>query len=184
MSPSVNSPAPTASRDGRDDVTQNSQNSQNSQNGESEYPEQLHAGAVGLGPEYGRGVARKQTTGDKLSGYKDELKGKVLRKPDVAQHGHDLRTGELKRREQAQDDDGVRPSPLRPTRAFAYTHAPIAGSGAGPPEEQQQPADCAAAQRRGHRAPDGARAVRAGIERRARGRATSTPGEHAYKNIG
>ncbi|KAH9925832.1 uncharacterized protein B0H18DRAFT_841917, partial [Fomitopsis serialis] len=70
------------------------------------YPEQLHAGAVGLGPEYGRGV----TTGDKLAGYKDELKGKVLRKPDVAQHGHDLRTGELKRREQAQDDDGVRPN--------------------------------------------------------------------------
>lgn len=32
------------------------------------------------------------------------MKGKILRKPDVAQHGHDLRTGELKRREDAAND--------------------------------------------------------------------------------
>lgn len=45
MSPSVNSPAPTASRGDTD-----------AQNGQDGYPEQKHAGAVGLGPEYGRGV--------------------------------------------------------------------------------------------------------------------------------
>ena len=40
-----------------------------------------------------------QGTGDKLKGYEEELKGKILRKPDVVQHGHDLRTGELKRKQ-------------------------------------------------------------------------------------
>ena len=40
-----------------------------------------------------------QGTGDKLKGYEEELKGKILRKPDIAQHGHDLRTGELKRKQ-------------------------------------------------------------------------------------
>ncbi|EIW75715.1 hypothetical protein CONPUDRAFT_65499, partial [Coniophora puteana RWD-64-598 SS2] len=41
--------------------------------------------------------------GDKMTGLQEEIKGKVLRKPDVAQHGHDLRTGELKRRQREQD---------------------------------------------------------------------------------
>ncbi|KAI0729200.1 hypothetical protein C8Q72DRAFT_778626 [Fomitopsis betulina] len=93
MSPSANSQAPTASRDDTD-----------AENGSDGYPEQRHAGAVGLGPEFGRGV----TTGDKIEGYKEELKGKILRKPDVVQHGHDLRTGELKRREDA-ENNVVRP---------------------------------------------------------------------------
>lgn len=45
MSPSANSQAPTASRDDTD-----------AENGSDGYPEQRHAGAVGLGPEFGRGV--------------------------------------------------------------------------------------------------------------------------------
>lgn len=31
---------------------------------------------------------------------KEEIKGKVLRKPDVVEHGHQLRSGELKRQEE------------------------------------------------------------------------------------
>lgn len=42
MSPSVNSPAPAAS----------------GAQGNDTYPEQRHAGAAGLGPEYGKGVVR------------------------------------------------------------------------------------------------------------------------------
>lgn len=38
--------------------------------------------------------------GDKLGGLTEEMKGKVLKKPEVAQHGHDRRTGELKKQEE------------------------------------------------------------------------------------
>ena len=85
----------------------------------SEYPPQRHAGAVGYGPEYGKGAVclsvffgptstneYQQSTGDKLEGLKEELKGKIMHEPDLVQHGHDLRTGELKRK--AFEDDNVR----------------------------------------------------------------------------
>ncbi|KAI9063625.1 hypothetical protein FKP32DRAFT_686550 [Trametes sanguinea] len=64
------------------------------------YPEQKHAGAVGYGPEYGKGA----TTGDKLTGLKEEVKGKILRKPDVVEHGRELRTGEIKKKEQENEN--------------------------------------------------------------------------------
>ncbi|KAI0782732.1 hypothetical protein C8Q75DRAFT_786618 [Abortiporus biennis] len=67
----------------------------------SEYPEQRHAGAVGLGPEYGKGASGS----DKITGWKEEIEGKVLRNPAKLQHGKDLRTGELKKREQAEEDE-------------------------------------------------------------------------------
>ncbi|KAK1229125.1 hypothetical protein PQX77_007830 [Marasmius sp. AFHP31] len=63
------------------------------------YPPQRHAGAVGYGPNYHQGP----TFTDKLGGMKEEVKGKVFRKPEVAQHGKDRRTGELKRKEQEED---------------------------------------------------------------------------------
>ncbi|KAI0715018.1 hypothetical protein C8Q76DRAFT_444332 [Earliella scabrosa] len=69
--------------------------------GNDSYPPQRHAGAVGLGPEYAKGA----TTEDKLAGYKEELKGTILHKPDLVQHGHDLRTGDLKRKQEATDDN-------------------------------------------------------------------------------
>ena len=37
---------------------------------------------------------------DKLTGLKEEVKGKVTRKPDLVQHGKELRTGELKRKQE------------------------------------------------------------------------------------
>ncbi|KAI1793199.1 hypothetical protein LXA43DRAFT_1003367 [Ganoderma leucocontextum] len=62
------------------------------------YPPQLHAGAVGYGPEYGKGAG----TSDKLQGLQQELKGKILRKPELVQHGRELRSGGKKM--ETQDD--------------------------------------------------------------------------------
>ncbi|RPD65104.1 hypothetical protein L226DRAFT_556117 [Lentinus tigrinus ALCF2SS1-7] len=66
----------------------------------SEYPEQKHAGAVGFGPEYGKGAS----TGDKFAGMKEEVKGKILHKPDLVEHGRELRSGVVKKK-QMEDDD-------------------------------------------------------------------------------
>jgi len=100
---SVNSPAPTA----------NSPNPTGAQGGE--YPEQRHAGAVGYGPEYARGV----TTGDKLEGFKEEAKGKILRKPDLVQHGKELRTGELKKKKEEEDQSPFQTADADDNRAGA-----------------------------------------------------------------
>ncbi|KAM0789578.1 hypothetical protein ACM66B_000387 [Microbotryomycetes sp. NB124-2] len=64
------------------------------------YPEQAHAGKLGLGPNY----RKHPTTGDKLSGTMEEIKGKITRNPETVQHGHDLKTGELFEKEAAKDD--------------------------------------------------------------------------------
>ena len=45
-----------------------------------------------------------QTTFDKIQGLKEELAGKVTRNPDKAQHGKEMRTGELKRKQHEEDD--------------------------------------------------------------------------------
>jgi len=76
---------------------------------EDELPPQRHAGAVGLGPQYGTGTGFV----DKIGGLQEELKGKMLKKPDVAQHGHDRRTGELKKKEKEMDDQT---NPLDPAQ--------------------------------------------------------------------
>jgi hypothetical protein len=44
-----------------------------------------------------------KTVGDKISGFKEELMGKIERKPDLVEHGRDMRTGELQRKEQEAD---------------------------------------------------------------------------------
>ncbi|KZP18489.1 hypothetical protein FIBSPDRAFT_707528, partial [Athelia psychrophila] len=66
-----------------------------------ELPEQRHAGAVGYGPNYQRGVG----TGEKIAGTIEEIKGKILKKPDVAEHGHLRKTGELGKQAEAQEPD-------------------------------------------------------------------------------
>ncbi|KAJ7604654.1 hypothetical protein FB45DRAFT_955572 [Roridomyces roridus] len=68
--------------------------------GDSTYPEQKHAGKVGLGPNYHRGAA----LGDKMAGFKESVKGKITHNPDLAAKGHDRMTGELQRKEQEGDD--------------------------------------------------------------------------------
>ncbi|KDR78954.1 hypothetical protein GALMADRAFT_64291 [Galerina marginata CBS 339.88] len=63
-------------------------------NGGSDYPEQLHAGKVGYGPNYRAGPSLE----DKIQGLKEELKGKVTHKPDLVQHGREVMSGEEKRK--------------------------------------------------------------------------------------
>ncbi|CCM01770.1 uncharacterized protein FIBRA_03837 [Fibroporia radiculosa] len=142
----------------------------------SEYPEQKHAGAVGLGPEYGRGA----TTGDKLQGFQEQIKGKILRKPDVAQHGKDLRTGELKRRQQQEDDDNLfeksqqekeqnerdSTSPAPESDDNKSTAQPPRVSDSSHPTERGQYEQAASV------APEGSERA-----------ANEQPGEHAYHNI-
>ena len=80
----------------------------------TEYPPQLHAGAVGLGPEFAKGAVRThrslsptklinympvQTTSEKIDGLKEEIKGKIKHDPELVEHGRDRRTGALKRKE-------------------------------------------------------------------------------------
>ncbi|KZT02866.1 uncharacterized protein LAESUDRAFT_729859 [Laetiporus sulphureus 93-53] len=91
MAPTTGSLEPTASNDAQSSVTGVAGN---------DYPEQRHAGAVGLGPEYGRGV----TTEDKIVGFKEEVKGKILHKPDVAERGRMMRTGELKKKHEEEEN--------------------------------------------------------------------------------
>ncbi|KAF9269852.1 hypothetical protein L218DRAFT_293602 [Marasmius fiardii PR-910] len=63
------------------------------------YPPQHHAGAVGYGPNYHLGP----TFSDKMTGLKEEVKGKITRHPDLVKQGHDRRTGEQQRREREED---------------------------------------------------------------------------------
>ncbi|KAL1703463.1 hypothetical protein EV121DRAFT_260834, partial [Schizophyllum commune] len=88
------------------------------------YPEQKHAGAVGYGPAYHDGPVRTvhalallckslttaQTTGDKLTGLKEQVKGKVTGNHELARKGVERRTGELQKREQEADEQ-VRSGP-------------------------------------------------------------------------
>jgi hypothetical protein len=83
--------------------------------GGQSYPPQLHAGAVGYGPNYKRGPVcfrvatdeskerktdqRVQGIGDKFDGLKEEIKGKVTHKPELVQHGREMRTGALQEKE-------------------------------------------------------------------------------------
>ncbi|KZS87405.1 hypothetical protein SISNIDRAFT_419586 [Sistotremastrum niveocremeum HHB9708] len=66
------------------------------------YPPQLHAGKVGYGPNYAT-----QNGGDfssKITGLKEEVKGKILRKPELVETGHARRTGELAKKKQSEED--------------------------------------------------------------------------------
>jgi len=69
---------------------------------EGGYPPQIHAGAVGLGPDYG--AQQRATAGDKIQGYKEEIAGKITRNHDKVQHGKEMRTGELKKKQHEHDD--------------------------------------------------------------------------------
>ncbi|KAJ7182733.1 hypothetical protein C8R43DRAFT_967931 [Mycena crocata] len=62
---------------------------------DSNYPEQKHAGKVGYGPNYNQGAG----IAEKITGLKEELKGKVTKNPELVAKGHDRVTGELKHKE-------------------------------------------------------------------------------------
>ncbi|KAF8347536.1 hypothetical protein F5887DRAFT_1072535 [Amanita rubescens] len=54
------------------------------------YPEQLHAGKVGLGPNYPTGP----DLSEKMVGLYEEAKGKLFNKPELVAQGRGRRTGE------------------------------------------------------------------------------------------
>ncbi|EIN04657.1 hypothetical protein PUNSTDRAFT_122712 [Punctularia strigosozonata HHB-11173 SS5] len=91
------------------------------------YPEQKHAGAVGYGPEYHKGA----TFGDKMEGMKEELKGKVTKNPDRAQHGREMRTGVLKEKHEEDDVD-----PFASAQDQQQPSTPASGAG-GDSEHQR-----------------------------------------------
>ncbi|KAJ6466848.1 hypothetical protein C8R45DRAFT_1079379 [Mycena sanguinolenta] len=66
---------------------------------ESTYPEQKHAGAVGYGPNYHQGAGFS----DKITGLKEQVKGKVTHNPALVETGHNRMTGELKQKELEED---------------------------------------------------------------------------------
>ncbi|KAG2126937.1 hypothetical protein DEU56DRAFT_534996 [Suillus clintonianus] len=68
---------------------------------DSQLPPQRHAGALGLGPAYGQGAG----LGEKLGGLQEEIKGKIMKKPELVEHGRERRTGILKKKEQEQNDE-------------------------------------------------------------------------------
>ncbi|KAG8761416.1 hypothetical protein FRC14_003829 [Serendipita sp. 396] len=65
------------------------------------YPPQLHAGKVGLGPHYAE--QNQATFTDETRGIKEIIKGKLKRDHDLEQQGHDRFTGDLKRRERQKE---------------------------------------------------------------------------------
>ncbi|KAA1472627.1 hypothetical protein DENSPDRAFT_838955 [Dentipellis sp. KUC8613] len=72
----------------------------------SAYPPQRHAGKVGYGPHYGESGAG---VGDKITGLKEQALGKVKKNPELVEHGRELRSGQLKRKEQAEQDAANNP---------------------------------------------------------------------------
>ncbi|SCV69977.1 BQ2448_1371 [Microbotryum intermedium] len=66
----------------------------------TEYPEQKHAGKVGLGPNY----KVHPTTSDKIEGQKDILIGKITGNEEKVQEGVDKKTGDKWEKEKAKDD--------------------------------------------------------------------------------
>lgn len=71
-----------------------------------EYPEQKHAGKVGYGPAYAEthGVVGM---GERFEGLKQEIKGKILRKPELVQQGRDKMSGEAKRKQQEEESKPI-----------------------------------------------------------------------------
>jgi hypothetical protein len=59
-----------------------------------QYPEQKHAGKVGYGPNYHQDAS----LGEKATGFKEEVLGKVKHDEGMIAHGHELRTGALKKK--------------------------------------------------------------------------------------
>ncbi|KAJ3738732.1 hypothetical protein DFH05DRAFT_1516698 [Lentinula detonsa] len=82
-----------------------SNNNESAPSTEEDYPEQRHAGAVGYGPNYRQGA----TLSDKISGLKEELKGKVTKNPELVEHGKEKKTGDLKRKELEEDMNNMDP---------------------------------------------------------------------------
>ncbi|KIP04079.1 hypothetical protein PHLGIDRAFT_20076 [Phlebiopsis gigantea 11061_1 CR5-6] len=107
---SIDSSSPDARNTTSPPVQQNNGTEEHQENSvapEDGYPEQRHAGAVGYGPEFGQ--QNRPTASEKIQGMKEEIAGKVTRNAGKVEHGKQMRTGELKRKQKQNDDN---PNPL------------------------------------------------------------------------
>ncbi|KAJ7267401.1 hypothetical protein C8J57DRAFT_1469628 [Mycena rebaudengoi] len=101
-----------------------------------DYPEQKHAGKVGLGPNF----SDKPGLSDKIVGLKEQVIGKLTKNPELATHGHDLKTGELKKKERDADaasdpfsnPDEKKGSETSMPPQSATTHSTSTTEGSGP----------------------------------------------------
>ncbi|KAF9048559.1 hypothetical protein BJ165DRAFT_1526003 [Panaeolus papilionaceus] len=83
-------------------------------------PPQLHAGKVGYGPNYRAGP----TLEEKVAGLKEELLGKVTHNKERVHHGHEIRTGEEKRKKMTGEDE---PNPFSGAEEDHSLQSPAAG---------------------------------------------------------
>ncbi|CUA73298.1 hypothetical protein RSOLAG22IIIB_05246 [Rhizoctonia solani] len=69
-----------------------------------QYPPQIHAGKVGYGPHYAEVHGKDSGLGAKVTGLKEQLKGKITRNHELEQQGKDRKSGQLAAKQQAEDD--------------------------------------------------------------------------------
>ncbi|CAE6488294.1 unnamed protein product [Rhizoctonia solani] len=69
-----------------------------------QYPPQIHAGKVGYGPHYAEVHGKDTGLGAKMTGLKEQIKGKITRNHELEQKGKERKTGELAAKQQADDD--------------------------------------------------------------------------------
>jgi len=94
-------PDPKGSQNGTDSITPEDEVSPE-QAEKLGLPEQKHAGKVGYGPEFAN--KDRATMGDKFTGLKEEIMGKVKKNPELVQKGHERRAGELKKKEREEKE--------------------------------------------------------------------------------
>ncbi|KAJ3925414.1 MAG: hypothetical protein NXY57DRAFT_967871 [Lentinula lateritia] len=102
VSGDANPPSPTTTPN---TTTTSTTANSSSSSSPSSYPSQHHAGAVGYGPNYRQGASLT----DKLTGLKEELKGKVTKNPGLVEHGREMKSGELKKKEEEEDMNNLDP---------------------------------------------------------------------------
>ncbi|KAF9479820.1 hypothetical protein BDN70DRAFT_664111 [Pholiota conissans] len=89
----------------------------------TDYPVQQHAGKVGYGPNYNADAGIV----DKVEGLTEEIVGKVTHNPKLIHKGHELHTGELKRRELLGETDPAKDpffgQDLQTTKATSEAHS-------------------------------------------------------------
>ncbi|PPQ69184.1 hypothetical protein CVT24_000032 [Panaeolus cyanescens] len=87
---------------------------------DEDLPPQLHAGKVGYGPNYRTGP----TLEEKVVGLKEELLGKVTHNKERIRHGHEVRSGEEKRKKMSGEDE---PNPFAGAEEDHSLESPAAG---------------------------------------------------------
>lgn len=76
------------------------------------YPPQLHAGKVGLGPHYGE--QNRVALSEQVEGLKEEIKGRLKHDEHMREEGHERITGEFKRKQHEKENAFDKPGGAGP----------------------------------------------------------------------